>query len=139
MNVRALWAKLRGIRHLEWILLMVLVGVAGSIFMQASGAPRAGAGQTALENRLSQVLSAVEGAGRVEVIIHMAIPESAAVQVGAFGEPAQGKAEERPGGVIVVAEGADQLSVRLALARAVQTLLDLPASAVEVLPKERTQ
>jgi stage III sporulation protein AG len=37
----------------------------------------------------------------------------------------------------VVAEGASRLQVRFDLSRAVQTLLDLPASAVEVLPKQK--
>jgi hypothetical protein len=136
LNARALWDKIKGIRHLEWILPIILIGLAGSVLTQGSVSPAGDATQTALEKRLAHVLSAVEGAGRVEVIVHMTAQEPAA-QAGAFGAlPAQ-QGEPKPGGVIVVAEGADRLQVRLALARAVQTLLDLPASAVEVLPKEK--
>ena len=39
-------------------------------------------------------------------------------------------------GAVVVAEGADDLSVRLSLIRAVRTLLGLPESAVDVFVME---
>ena len=47
--------------------------------------------------------------------------------------------EERPKavGVIVVAEGADNLAVREQVANAVQVLLDIPAHKVTVLPMEK--
>jgi stage III sporulation protein AG len=55
-----------------------------------------------------------------------------AAPAGAFGAPARA-AEEVPTGVIVVADGAGSLQVRLALTQAVRTLLGLPAASVEVL------
>ena len=47
--------------------------------------------------------------------------------------------EERPKavGVIVVAEGADNLAVREQVANAIQVLLDIPAHKVTVLPMEK--
>ena len=41
-------------------------------------------------------------------------------------------------GVLVVAEGASELEVRLRLAAAVQVALQLPAARIEVLPKDRS-
>lgn len=69
----------------------------------------------------------MEGAGQVEVVIHYAqtVSTSAWPQ-----ESAQETGE--PVGVVVVAEGADNLRVRLELAQAVQTLLRLEAESVEV-------
>lgn len=138
MNLRKLFDKCKSVRHVEWIVLMILVGVAGSLLLQG-GNPIAqiDGGQTDLEKRLSHVLSSVDGAGRVEVIIHTSQGE-ATQTAGSFGTLSSlAKVEEKPSGVIVVAEGASQLQVRLDLSRAVQTLLDLPASAVEVLPKQK--
>lgn len=74
----------------------------------------ASTGQTAEEARLSRVLSAMAGAGSVEVAVFY--QEEAAV----------------PCGAVVVAQGADDVGVRLQLARAVCTLLGLEASQVDV-------
>lgn len=70
------------------------------------------------EKRMAQVLSLIEGAGEVEVALFYAPDES-------------GKAS-LPTGAVVVAQGADQLPVRLELIRAVRTLLNLPEAAVDV-------
>ena len=76
------------------------------------------------EKRMAEVLSAIAGAGRVEVVL--------------FYEPAAGAFETAgaPTGALVVAQGADDLSVRLNLIRAVRTLLGLPESAVDVFAME---
>lgn len=70
------------------------------------------------EKRMAQVLSLIEGAGDVEVALFYA-PDGS------------GKASQ-PTGAVVVAQGADQLPVRLELIRAVRTLLSLPEAAVDV-------
>ncbi len=70
------------------------------------------------EKRMAQVLSLIEGAGRVEVAL--------------FYAPAAGGASGSPTGAVVVAQGAEALSVRLELIRAVRTLLSLPEEAVDV-------
>jgi hypothetical protein len=70
------------------------------------------------EKRIAQVLSLIEGAGDVEVAL--------------FYTPDENGRAEQPTGALVVAQGADQLPVRLELIRAVRTLLRLPEAAVDV-------
>lgn len=69
-----------------------------------------------IEQRLSSVLSQIAGAGQVEVLVT---------------EDAQGGVL----GVLVVADGAQNLSVRTELMRAAMTALDVPASSVEVFAR----
>ena len=119
----------------QWAALLLALGLAGSLLFSGSwGAgvlteqPQdSGAQGDALETRRAAVLSRLEGAGQVEVVIHYAqtVSTSAWPQ-----ESAQETGE--PVGVVVVAEGADNLRVRLELAQAVQTLLRLEAESVEV-------
>jgi len=70
--------------------------------------------RTAEEARLARVLSAMAGAGNVEVAVFY--QEEAAV----------------PCGAVIVAQGADDVGVRLQLTRAVCTLLGLESSQVDV-------
>ena len=65
------------------------------------------------EQRIAEVLSQMAGAGKVEVALF-------------YGGETDG-----PTGAVVVAQGADDLTVRLSLARAARTLLGLPESAVD--------
>lgn len=71
------------------------------------------------EARLNRVLSAMEGAGTVESAVFYT----------------QGD-ESVPCGAVIVAEGAQDISVRLKLIRAACTLLGLDASQVEVFKRE---
>ena len=127
--------KMGRVKVTQWAALLLALGLAGSLLFSGSwGAgvlteqPQdSGALGDALETRLAAVLSRMEGAGQVEVVIHYAqtVSTSAWPQ-----ESAQETGE--PVGVVVVAEGADNLRVRLELAQAVQTLLRLEAESVEV-------
>ena len=127
--------KMGRVKGTQWAALLLALGLAGSLLFSGSwGAgvlteqPQdSGAQGDALETRLAAVLSRMEGAGQVEVVIHYAqtVSTSAWPQ-----ESAQETGE--PVGVVVVAEGADNLRVRLELAQAVQTLLRLEAESVEV-------
>ncbi len=74
-----------------------------------------------LEQRLSAVLSTIEGVGRVRVLIHT------------------GEEDGRIIGALVVAEGAQELSVRTSLMRAAMTALDVPAANVEVFAMQTEQ
>ncbi len=76
---------------------------------------------------MAEVLSAMAGAGRVEVALFY---ETEAVT--AFG----GGGKSRPTGAVVVAEGAGDMQVRLELIRAARTLLGLPEAAVDVFVME---
>ena len=125
----------RKIKGAEWALLLVVLGLAGS-FLISPGATLLGSQNTEkpvslsdpLEARVAQTLSCLEGAGRVEVVIHYAKPAKAQTN---WLEPASSEGSE-PVSAIVLAEGADNIKVRLELSRAVQTLLRLNPEDVEV-------
>ena len=72
-----------------------------------------------LEARLGSVLSSIEGAGDVAVLI------------------TRDEANDAQG-VIVVADGAVSYEVRLTLLDAVKAALGLPASRIEILPRAQT-
>lgn len=132
----SLWESLGNVRHIQWIVVVLLLGVvllvfAGGLmpkeqevpaFADATPAPTPAA--DGLEERLEAVLSLVKGAGRVRVLVN-----SRQIAPAGIGEAAQ----EEITGVIVVADGAQDLMVRLELSRAVQSLLDVPQSNIEVL------
>lgn len=68
------------------------------------------------EQRINRVLSAMEGAGEVEVAVYYE--------------------DALPCGAVVVAEGASSIAVQLRLANAVSTLLGLDPARVAVYPRE---
>jgi hypothetical protein len=68
------------------------------------------------EEHISRVLSAIQGAGDVEVAVYY---EDAV-----------------PCGAVVVAQGASDIAVQLRLASAVTTLLGIDANRVAIYPKE---
>lgn len=105
---RGLKGLFRGAKGIQWILLAA-VAAAAALIWAANGAGTQEA--TQLERRVAQALSQVEDAGRVRVLI--------------------GEGEEA--GVLVVAEGADDLKVALELAQAVKTLLGVENSRIQVL------
>jgi len=117
-------ARLKGARGIEWIAL--IAGLAVAVLLMARPSGDAGGGND-LESRLSRALSSVAGAGRVQVVINQ---EEA---VTAFGQ----SAPPRVLGVLVVAEGADDLKVALELVRAVQALTGVERSAVEVMKMKK--
>ena len=80
------------------------------------------------EQRIAEVLSAMAGAGRVEVALFYAKQET-----GTFAATG-----DTPTGALVVAEGAGDMAVRLNLIRAVRTLLGLSENAVDVFVMEET-
>ncbi len=78
------------------------------------------------EQRIAEVLSAMAGAGRVEVALYYAKQEGDGFS----------SAFSAPSGALVVAEGAGDMEVRFNLIRAVRTLLGLPENAVDVFVME---
>ena len=72
--------------------------------------------QDEVETRLARVLSQIAGAGQVEVLV---------MEDGYDGVR----------GVLIVADGAAELTVRTELMRAAMTALDVPASSVEVFAR----
>ena len=98
---------LRSARGLEWLMALAVLAALARALLRPENA------STDLETRLSKILSAVEGAGKVQVWV-----------------------TERDGavvGALVVAQGADRLQVSFALRDAVGTLLNLDASQIEII------
>lgn len=81
---------------------------------------------SALEKRIEKTLSAVEGAGRVRVVIRTKT-------INSTGALSSGKEQSIVCGAAAVAPGAADPLVRLELEQALCALLDLPASAVSVM------
>jgi len=86
----------------------------------------AGTTMNTREKRLAAMLSSIEGTGSVEVMI--AENESSSV----FGDKSAGQGEVQ--GVIVCAEGAEDLAVYCRLQKAVATALNLQAENIEIYP-----
>lgn len=95
-----------------WLLLALVGAVVLCLFLGITDSSPSV--QTAEEVRLARVLSSMAGAGQVEVAVFY--QEEAAL----------------PCGAVIVAQGADDVGVRLELTRAVCTLLGLEASQVDV-------
>ncbi len=122
-GLKALWEKWKQQKQGQWLLLILLLGLAGSLLLSDwEGTNR----PSAAEQRIAQVLSAMEGAGKVEIAIYYSSENSST-----WGE---GEKNALPVGAVVVAEGANRIDVRLSLIRAVRTLLGLDERAVEVFP-----
>ena len=109
MPWQRLWEKCR--RDL-WLYMALAAAAALCLLLGLGGS--APAGQTDEEARLARVLSAMEGAGQVEVAVFYGVEDAA------------------PCGAVIVAEGADSVTVRLQLTRAVCTLLGLEAEQVDI-------
>lgn len=101
-----------------WLLPALAAAVIGCLLLGA--AEMASPAATEEEARLARVLSAMEGAGRVEVAVFYTQEEEKAL----------------PCGAVIVAEGAEDVAVRLRLARAVETLLGIDASQVDVFKRK---
>ncbi|MDD3336500.1 MAG: hypothetical protein PHI98_13465 [Eubacteriales bacterium] len=104
-------------KFLIWLAvgLMALVGV---MALSQSGG---GETMSTEEKRIAEVLGAIYGAGKVDVALFY---------------PKEKESGAMPTGAVVVAQGADDLAVRLTLIRAVRTLLSLPEAAVDVFVME---
>jgi hypothetical protein len=103
--------SLRGARKVEYLALILLIALA-VLFWAQNRAPDTGA-STELERRMESTLSRVAGAGDVRVMIAQA--EDGSVT-----------------GVLIVAEGAEDIKVYLALADAAETLLGVDANDIEI-------
>lgn len=94
-----------------WILAAVLLCVGLCLLL---GAQEGAA--TDAESRISRVLSAIEGAGRVEVAVYYE--------------------ESVPCGAVVVAQGASDIAVQLRLVSAVSTLLGIDQGRVAIYERK---
>lgn len=116
--------KFRAMKAMPWVLLLLFC-VGAYLLLPGSG--QQGIGMTEEELRISATLSRISGAGETRVSIYYARETSS------FGSESQ-----FPVGAVIVSRGADDLSVRMNLLRAAETLLGLPADQVDVFPMEDT-
>lgn len=112
--------RLRGTRHIEWLLMLIVL--AAAVLLTTGTDFQGAAPATEIERRMEAVLSCVEGAGQVRVLVNS--PESM---------PAFSQGEMKTTGVIVVAEGAGDMKVRLALQQAVRAFLGVDTGQIEIL------
>ena len=82
-----------------------------------------------LEERISRTLSAVDGAGKVEVTIRMREQEESGASALGMAQ----KAQSIPCGAVAVAQGADDPLVAMQLHDALCALLGIAPSAVSVI------
>ena len=124
--------KLSGAKGLKVLILIVTLAVAASLLLMDGTlfAPISQPQGNDIEKRLASILSSIDGAGKVSVMVY---ESSVAASSGWLNETKQSSGG--PVGVVVVAEGAGNLRVQFELVRAVQTLLGLPSSAIDVFQR----
>ena len=111
--------KLAGIKNLKIMIVAVIIAIGLIIYSGVSEkkTEEVSAVMDEEETRLSKVLSSIEGAGQVEVMI---VREDGVVT-----------------GVLVVAEGAKDIGVMLKLLDATSTVMGVDKSVVEVYQMEQ--
>lgn len=107
-----IFQKLKSIKHIE-IIVAIAFAVIVLLIYSSSTETRTSSTQTDLETRLECVLSDIDGAGNVSVLIN--------------------SNNDQIDGVIVVCSGADDIGVKLNILRAVETVLKIPTSQIEIL------
>ena len=117
-------AAMKRSKRLEITIYCVLAGLALILFITGiSGGggvhKLADAGRSDTEKRLIKVLSGLDGAGSVAVMI-------------TYNNSIQGEENNGICGVIVIAQGAHDMTVRVSLIRAVQTVLGVGREKVEI-------
>lgn len=116
-----LWQRIRERWRKDGWLLAALAGAV--ILCLVLGNMEVSSARSREEARLEQVLSSMEGAGTVEVILY-------------YETAADGQTATVPSGAVLVADGAADIAVRLRLTRAVTTLMGLDAGRVEVFERK---
>lgn len=118
-----LFAKIKGIKNIQIVVALIIIAVAliiySNVISKTKTVSKSGDVSTSVmtdeELRLSNVLSSIDGAGEVSVMIS--------------------KLGESVVGVIVIADGAKDISVRLRLLDATSTALGVDKSIVNVYSK----
>ena len=111
-----LFQKLKNIKHIEIIVAVIFAVIIMLIYMSSLDDNKSSKNSqgTNLEVRLESILSDIDGAGNVSVLINSS-------------------SDETIDGVIVVASGAENIGVRLNILRAVETVLKIPTAQIEIL------
>lgn len=102
---------LHGARRIEWLLLGIMFA---ALLLYMSGAEYGTGHGTDLERRLQDILSHINGAGNVEVMV------------------VQNESAE-PEGVLIVADGGRNIETCLRIQQAVHTLLGIEITKIDVV------
>jgi len=117
--------RFKGAVKIEWLAMIAALAVLFLLFLR-NGQQSVSEGEgTELETRLAAVLQTVEGVGRVKVLVN----ERQAVPAFSGG----GANEREVTGVVIVAEGARDLRIALAIQQATKTLLNVELDQIQVL------
>lgn len=108
--MKQLFEALKSARRIEILIILAMICVLIVLWMGGDGANRS----DGEEARMERLLSSIEGAGRVSVMISQGTDGGIA-------------------GVVVAASGADDLRVMLELQRAVRTLTGLELDRIEIV------
>lgn len=115
----AFFQKLKNVKHIEIIIAIIFAIVILLIYTSSFNSSKFFNSDdtkfTDLELRLCKVLSDIDGAGNVSVLINYSSDGKEII------------------GVLVVASGAKETRVRLDMFRAIETVLNVPTSQIEIL------
>ncbi len=113
--MKQLIEALKSARKLEWCILAAVLGILLALGM---GSGLGDGGASTEERRMERVLSNIEGAGRVTVML-------------------SGDEEAGYTGAVVASPGAGDIAVALQLQRAVQALTELELEEIEIVKSGR--
>lgn len=110
-----LFQKLKSIKHIEIIIAIIFAVIVLLIYLSSVNPVKRtqSSASTNLETRLESILSDIEGAGNVSVLIN--------------------NTDNQIDGVIIVASGADNVFVKMNILKAVETVLKIPTAQIEIL------
>jgi len=129
-------------KKIMWIciglVLLLIVFLYASTFFETKGASEPVSENGDLEKRLEEALEQMQGVGEVHVVINYAVTEEIADDTtnrSIFAQEAKpaGRSYTEMKGVLVVAEGADDIRIRTELIYAVMALLNVESDQVEIL------
>ena len=136
--------KLRNIKHIEiyitiiFVIILILIFFSSTGNKQTTSSNRASSTKTSqttitsyiedMETKLEQILSNVQGASNVKVMITLDMTDATIkdniVQTQSFPEVK---------GLVVVAKGVDNTMVRMNILKAVQAVIDITSGRIEIL------
>lgn len=113
----AIIQKLKNIKHIEIIIAVIFGIIIFLIYFSTinSTSTQTNSSQTEFEQRLCAILDDIEGAGNVSVFVNTSESTNEII------------------GIIIVSSGAGQTKVRLEILKAVQTVLSVPTTNIEIL------
>ena len=149
------WEKLKSIKHIEIIVPVifgaVLLLIVFGNFQTADGSSTTTYDLTeyakVMEQRVAKVLSQIDGAGQVDVMINYekgvemipaTNPDKDTIVLVSGKPVVLAEIQPKISGVLVVAEGAGNVKVKLELTKAVCTLLSVDSNCIEIFTKSKS-